>query len=165
MHQEKNPTTVSQLLTQIQELQNKVNSLSDAREFDGPEPGGSSGAITRSRSNSELCWVPEPCRALRFWIAAWYTKLHGNCRTRFWTTTCSRKTILHSLQHIQKNLASSSQELRPDIAPKLQGRVRERAKWKESRSIRQIPLPPFPKWRVVCWIHTGGTHCSQWFDG
>ena len=33
VQQEKNPTTVSQLLTQIQDLQNKVNSLSDAREF------------------------------------------------------------------------------------------------------------------------------------
>ena len=33
MHQEKNPPTVSQLFTQIQELQNKVNSLSDEREF------------------------------------------------------------------------------------------------------------------------------------
>ena len=37
-HQERNPSTVSQLLTQIQELQNKVNSLSDAREsFYDPE--------------------------------------------------------------------------------------------------------------------------------
>ena len=44
MHQERNPTTVSQLLTQIQELQNKVNSLSDAREFYDPESGSSSGA-------------------------------------------------------------------------------------------------------------------------
>ena len=33
VHQERNPATVSQLLTQIRELQNKVNSLSDAREF------------------------------------------------------------------------------------------------------------------------------------
>ena len=33
MHQEGNLTTVSHLLTQILELQNKVNSLSDARYF------------------------------------------------------------------------------------------------------------------------------------
>ena len=32
-HQEKNRLIVSQLLTQIKNLQNKVNSLSDAREF------------------------------------------------------------------------------------------------------------------------------------
>ena len=44
MHQERNPTTVGQLLTQIRELQNKVNSLSDAREFCDPESGSSSGA-------------------------------------------------------------------------------------------------------------------------
>ena len=44
MHQERNPTTVSQLLTQIQGLQNKVISLSDAREIYDPESGSSSGA-------------------------------------------------------------------------------------------------------------------------
>ena len=33
MHQERNLTTVSQLLTQIQGLENKVNSLSEAKEF------------------------------------------------------------------------------------------------------------------------------------
>ena len=44
LHQERNPTTVSQLLTQIRELQNKVNSLSDAREVKDPESGSSSGA-------------------------------------------------------------------------------------------------------------------------
>ena len=44
MHQERNPTTVSQLLTQIQDLQDKANSLSDARKFDDPETASSSGA-------------------------------------------------------------------------------------------------------------------------
>ena len=33
MHQERNPTTMIQLLTQIQDLQNKLNSLSDTKEF------------------------------------------------------------------------------------------------------------------------------------
>ena len=33
MQQERNPTTVNQLLTQIQDLQSKVNSLADARDF------------------------------------------------------------------------------------------------------------------------------------
>ena len=42
--QERNPTTVSQLMTQIRELHNKVNSLSDARIFYDPESGSSSGA-------------------------------------------------------------------------------------------------------------------------
>ena len=44
MHPERNPTTVSQLLTQIQDLQNKANSLSDAREFYDPEKASTSGA-------------------------------------------------------------------------------------------------------------------------
>ena len=43
-HQERNPTTVSQLMAEIQELQNKVNCLSNAREFYDPESGRSSGA-------------------------------------------------------------------------------------------------------------------------
>ena len=44
LQQERNPTTVSQLLTQILELKNQVNSLSGAREFYDPESGSSSGA-------------------------------------------------------------------------------------------------------------------------
>ena len=44
MQQERNPTTVSQMVAQIWELQNKVNSLSDAREFYDPESRSSSGA-------------------------------------------------------------------------------------------------------------------------
>ena len=43
MHQERNPFTVSQLLTQIQDFTEKINSLSDARELYDPEPGSSSG--------------------------------------------------------------------------------------------------------------------------
>ena len=44
LYQERNPTTVSQLLAQIQDLQNKVNSLSGAREVYNLESGSSSGA-------------------------------------------------------------------------------------------------------------------------
>ena len=42
--QERNPTAVSQVIAQIRELQNKMDSLSDAREFYYPEWGSSSGA-------------------------------------------------------------------------------------------------------------------------
>ena len=38
-----NPSTVNPLLTQIQDLHNKVNSLKDAREFSDPETASSSG--------------------------------------------------------------------------------------------------------------------------
>ena len=44
VQQERNPSTVSQLLTQIQDWQNKVNSLTDAREFYDPETASSSAA-------------------------------------------------------------------------------------------------------------------------
>ena len=44
MQQEWNPTTVSLMMAQIRELQNKVNSLSDARASHDPESGRSSGA-------------------------------------------------------------------------------------------------------------------------
>ena len=44
MHQERKPTTVSQLMTQIQDLQKKVNSLSDVTEFFDPETANTSGA-------------------------------------------------------------------------------------------------------------------------
>ena len=44
MHQERDPSTVSRLLTQIQDLQDKVNSLADARELYDPETASSSRA-------------------------------------------------------------------------------------------------------------------------
>ena len=68
MHQKRVPTTVGQLLTQIQDLQNKVNSLSDAREFDDPETASSSGAprVPSRPDHSESQRNAQP----RFWIAA-----------------------------------------------------------------------------------------------
>ena len=44
LQQWRNPATVSQMMAQIQGLQNNSNSLSDAREFCDPESGSSSGA-------------------------------------------------------------------------------------------------------------------------
>ena len=43
MQQESDPTTVNQPLAQIQELQNQVDSFSDAREFHDPKTASSSG--------------------------------------------------------------------------------------------------------------------------
>ena len=64
MHQERNPTTVNQLLAQIQDLQNKVNSLSGAREFYDPESGA---ALERPTFLIKLLRfrVPGPCRIHR----------------------------------------------------------------------------------------------------
>ena len=57
MQQERNPSTVSQLLTRIQNLRNKVNSLTDAREFDDPETASGSGA---SHVPSQPFNIPSP---------------------------------------------------------------------------------------------------------
>ena len=57
MQQTENPSTVNQLLAQIQDLQNKVNSLSDARDFDDPETASSSGA---SHVPSQPLNIPSP---------------------------------------------------------------------------------------------------------
>ena len=69
VEQERDPNTVSQLLTVIQDLHNKVNSLSDARDFHDPETASISGASHVSQSaldHSESQRNAQP----RFWIAA-----------------------------------------------------------------------------------------------
>ena len=63
--QQRDPQTVSQLLAQMRESQDKVNSLSDAREFHDPETAGSSG-YQSTLNKSEL----QNCASPRFWIAA-----------------------------------------------------------------------------------------------
>ena len=61
LHQERNSATVSQLLAHIQDFQNKVNSLSDAREFHDLDTASSPGA---SHIPSQPSFrVPEKCEA------------------------------------------------------------------------------------------------------
>ena len=57
LQQERNPTTVSQFLTRIQDLQNTENFLSDAREFYDPDTASSSGA---SHVPSQPLIIPSP---------------------------------------------------------------------------------------------------------
>ena len=57
VQQEENPSTVNQLLAQIQELQDKVNSLDDAKEFYDPGPASSSGM---SHVPSQPLSIPNP---------------------------------------------------------------------------------------------------------
>ena len=85
-------------LTQIQDLQNKLNSLSDAREFVDPDTASSSGA---SHVPSQPLMIQSP-REVR-------SRDSGFPRfgKRFWKPLCLRKTILIYLRH-SKNLASSS---------------------------------------------------------
>ena len=83
LRQERNPTTVSQLLTQIQDLQNKVNSLSDTREF-FLRSWDSEHLWSDPRSQSTLYFSDSQNHPLpRFWIAAQYTEFNGTFRKRF----------------------------------------------------------------------------------
>ena len=57
VQRERDPDTVSQLLTLIQDSHNKVNSLSDARDFHDPETASISGA---SHVPSQPLTIPSP---------------------------------------------------------------------------------------------------------
>ena len=101
MQQERNPTTVSQMMARIRELQNNVNSLSDARESYDPESGSSSGAThvpdqtstkmssgTLPRCDSGLPRKIQTC-----------TGIMGNVFER---PPCSRRTVLYNLQQFME---------------------------------------------------------------
>ena len=101
LQQEKKPVTVSQLLTQIQDLQNKVNCLSEAREFYEPETASSSGA-THAPSQHSAFPSPStmPCRDSG--LPHDPRNIGRYFRKRFGTTTCSRRTNLYSLQQFKE---------------------------------------------------------------
>ena len=60
VQKEASKCAVNQLMVQIQELQDKVNPLNDAKEFYDPETAGNSGVIPRSQLTneySESTWI------------------------------------------------------------------------------------------------------------
>ena len=70
----------------IQGLQNKVNSLSDAREFDDPESGSSSGAThVPDRTSTIPIQVPEPSRAAIL-----------DCRVTHWMVRVLQETFVNA---------------------------------------------------------------------
>ena len=73
--EEESKSAVNQLMVQIQEPQDKANSLSGAKEFFDPETASSSGL---SHVPSQPVSVPSP----RFLLAACYTELIWFIRTR-----------------------------------------------------------------------------------
>ena len=96
MHQKKNPTTVTQLLTQIQDLQNKVNSLSDAREPDDLATASSSGA---SHVPSESSTVPSPSTMFCCDSGLPHdTRNSMGTSGNIFLTTCSRRMNLYNLR-------------------------------------------------------------------
>ena len=111
MQQERDPATVSQLLTQIQDLHNKVNSLSDAIEFYDPETASSSGT---THVPSKPSTIPSsrtmPCRDSG--LPHDTRKIMGTAGNVF-ERLPAREGETSTIFDNSKNLASSSQELRP----------------------------------------------------
>ena len=108
MHQERNPATVSQLLTQILELQNKVNYLSDAREFYDSE------TATHGPSQPSTIAIPRTIRSRDSGLPHDTRNIMGTSGNVF-ERPPAREGRTSTLFNNSKNLASSSQETRPDI--------------------------------------------------
>ena len=126
MQQERNPTTVSQMMAKIRELQNKVNSLSDAREFLRSWIREQLWSDQRSWSNfydSEF----QDLATLRFWIAPKYTEWYWYNKKTFLNDHLLKKTTLYVFRRQQGEL------------------------WKENRWTRRLN-DVTSKVEVECWI-------------
>ena len=124
MQQERNPTTLNQMMTQIRELQNKVNSLSDAREFENSLNQGAA-------PERLLFWVLEPCRAAILDCRVihkivWETLKNDHLLKKGYPLQSS--TVQRIWHHPLRNWGF--------VLPELQ--ERKRVKWKESRWIRRF---------------------------
>ena len=136
-------------LTQIQDLQNKVNSLTDAREFHNPESGISSGATHVPDQTSTILsprTLPR-CDSGMPRDTQCGTGITGNVFERPRAEEGLSSTICKN----SKNLASSSQWLRPDTT----GIARKRDD-EMKREPLSVPSPHFES--KSCMLdHTGGT--------
>ena len=113
MQQERNLTTVGQMMAQIRELQNKVNSLSDAREFYDPESGSSSEATHVPDRTSTIL---SPRTLPRCDSGLQGDTLNGGSITgNVFERPPSQEGLSSTILNNSKNLASSSQGLIPDI--------------------------------------------------
>ena len=114
VQQRRNPTTVSQVMAQIQYLQNKVNSLSDAREFYDPESESSPGAThVPDRTSTILCSRTLPrCDSGLARSTNNFTGIMGIVFERPLAQEGQSSTIFNN----SKNLASSSQDVRLDVS-------------------------------------------------
>ena len=156
LHQERNPTTVSHLLAQIQNLQKKANSLSDARAFQDPESGSSSRATHVPSQPSTILsprTVPR-CDSGLPRDARNFTGTPGNVLERPPAQEGRSSTFF------DKNLASSYQVLRPDLAVT----TRETSGCNVKRTVEYVsPFTTFPKRR---WhVESYWWNFSQWNDG
>ena len=147
LQQERNSTTVSQLLTQIQDLQNKVNSLSDAREFYDPETASNSGA---THVPSQPSTTPSPgtmaCRGSG--LSHDTRNIMGTTGNVFLKPSCSRRTSLCSLRKFKEFGFIFSQRKTWNY---MQYNDTGKGKWDENRRIRQY-LYRASKVEVEYWI-------------
>ena len=81
------------MLAPIWDLQNKVNSLSDARDFYDLESGSSSGSTHVPDQTSTILSFQD-IATLRFWIATKYTELYGYYGKRFLNDHLFKKDYL-----------------------------------------------------------------------
>ena len=101
-------------MAQIRDLQNKVNSLSDAREHYDPESGSSSGATHVLDQISTILSSRTDIATLRFWMTAKYTELYGGIIGNVLARPFVQEGLLSTIFHNSKNWAS--QDLILDIA-------------------------------------------------
>ena len=143
MHQERNRTTVSQLMAQIRELQIRANSLSYARELYDLE----------SRSSSQATHVPDQTSTIlspRTWPRCdsglpCDTQDGTGITRNVFERPPAQEGLSSAIFNNSKKLASSSQERIVEMARK------EIVKWKENRWICHfIHLTSLVE--VVCWI-------------
>ena len=107
VQQQRNPTILSQMMAEIRDSQNKVNSLSDAREFHDPESESSSGATHVPDQTSTITTLRLDCRKIhRIVRVLWETFLNYHLFKEYTLQSSTIQTIL----------ASSSQDLRPHIS-------------------------------------------------
>ena len=106
MQQERNPSTVNQLMAQIQEMQDKATSLSDARECYDPETASSSGASLVPSQPFDYSESQRDAWA-RIWIAAGYIEYLGASGNVF-ESLLAREGPSSALCGNSLNLASSS---------------------------------------------------------
>ena len=93
-------------MTHIQDLQNKVNSLSDTREFYDPETASRSGAThvpSQPSTESQNHGLPHDTRNI--------VDTSGNVFERLFVRERRTSTLFNN----PENVASYSQELRPDF--------------------------------------------------
>ena len=134
----------------IQQLKNKVNSLSDAREFYDLESGSSSGA-THVPDRTSTILSPRTLPRCDFGLPTNTQNCNGFVGNVFERPSV-QEGLSSSVFHNSKNLTSSSQDLRPDISETA------RREMKRESLNTSIPLLHFQS-RSGMLNHTGET-CS-----